>query len=82
MWRNVKDYGAVGDGATDDTAAINRAIWSGGRRGADCDTVPAVVYFPAGTYLVTSGLVQGCNTEFLGDVSTTQSWAATCVVLM
>ncbi|KAK3896852.1 pectin lyase fold/virulence factor, partial [Staphylotrichum tortipilum] len=69
VWRNVRDYGTVGDGVTDDTAAINRAIWSAGRRGADCDTVPAVVYFPAGTYLVSSSLTQGCNTQLLGDVT-------------
>lgn len=38
--RNVKEYGAVGDGKTLDTAAIQRAVDAGG-----------VVYFPAGTYL-------------------------------
>jgi hypothetical protein len=74
IWRNVKDYGAKGDGKTDDTAAINRAIADGGRCGPDCGTstiVPAVVYFPSGKYLVSSPIIQYYNTQFLGDVSCT-----------
>lgn len=42
---NVKDFGARGDGTTDDTAAIQRAL----------DAIPAggaTVHFPTGTYLV------------------------------
>lgn len=42
---SVKAYGAVGDGATDDTAAIQSAI-----NAADSG---ASVFFPAGTYLYT-----------------------------
>lgn len=45
---SVKDFGAVGDGITDDTAAIQLAFTY-----ARTCTNPAV-YFPTGTYLVTS----------------------------
>jgi hypothetical protein len=51
---NVKTvYGAVGDGVHDDTAAIQAAI-SGTIRRQD---VSRILYFPAGTYLVTKPLV-------------------------
>jgi hypothetical protein len=43
---SVKDFGAVGDGVTNDTAAIQAAIDSG----AGC------VFFPKGTYKITSQL--------------------------
>lgn len=42
---NVKDFGARGDGGTDDTAAIQKA----------CDTGKPV-YFPVGTYKITDTL--------------------------
>jgi hypothetical protein len=45
---NVRDYGATGNGSTDDTTAINAAI-------AACP-VGGQVIFPAGTYLTASGL--------------------------
>lgn len=45
---SVKDFGATGDGVTDDTAAIQAALDLGG-----------VIYFPAGTYIVTSTLDVG-----------------------
>lgn len=70
VWRNVKDYGAFGDGIHDDTAAINRAISEGGRCGAGCPAstqFPATVYFPAGRYLVSSPIIQFYNTEMLGN---------------
>lgn len=72
VWRNVKDYGAKGDGTTDDTAAINRAISDGNRCGADCgstSTLQAVVYFPSGTYLVSRSLISYYFTQMIGDVS-------------
>ncbi|KAI2907774.1 CAZyme family GH55 [Aspergillus niger] len=70
VWRNVRDYGAKGDGITDDTAAINKAISDGGRCGAECGSstiYPAFVYFPAGKYLVSSPIIQYYNTEFYGN---------------
>ncbi|KAJ5552813.1 pectin lyase-like protein [Penicillium frequentans] len=70
IWRNVMDYGAKGDGVTDDTHAINRAISDGNRCGANCKSstrYPAVVWFPSGTYLVSSPIVQYYNTQLLGD---------------
>lgn len=72
FFRNVRDYGAAGDGSTDDTAAINRAISDGNRCGADCGSTSvlgAMVYFPAGTYLITTPIVQLFYTQFVGDAT-------------
>ncbi|WPH03444.1 Hypothetical protein R9X50_00632400 [Acrodontium crateriforme] len=69
-FRNVKDFGAKGDGSTDDTAAINNALSSGTRCGQGCNSStisPAIVYFPAGTYMVSKPLVQYYYTQMIGD---------------
>lgn len=60
----------IGDGSTDDTVAINKAISSGGRCGKGCDsstTTPAIVYFPPGTYVVSKPIVQYYYTQIVGD---------------
>lgn len=49
LYFNVIDFGAVGDGVTDDTAAIQAAINAANPRGG-------IVYFPRGDYLISSGL--------------------------
>ena len=80
---SVLDFGAVGDGVTDDTAAIQAAINQTGNK--------ASVYFPSGDYLITSTLTSQrqyfdlngdgassrivCNTDIgtmlkVGDIST------------
>src|SRR5690348_4237531 len=47
---NVKDYGAKGDGTTDDTAAIQSAI------NVSTTANPRAIFFPAGTYKITAAL--------------------------
>ncbi|HEX3786092.1 MAG TPA: glycosyl hydrolase family 28-related protein [Pseudonocardiaceae bacterium] len=44
---NVKDYGATGNGSTDDTTAVQNAINAASTAGG------GTVWFPAGTYMVT-----------------------------
>lgn len=46
---NVKSYGAVGNGSTDDTGAFNAALAAAPLTGAE-------IYIPAGTYKLTSTL--------------------------
>ncbi|KAK8856145.1 Exo-beta-1-3-glucanae [Apiospora arundinis] len=71
VFRNVRDYGAKGDGATDDTAAINRAISDGNRcapgKCASTTTSPALVYFPNGTYIVSDSIVNYYYTQIVGN---------------
>lgn len=72
VFRNVKDFGAKGDGVADDTNAINAAISSGNRCGGDSPCAgttitPAVVYFPKGTYLISSSIVSYYYTQMIGN---------------
>lgn len=59
---NVKDYGATGDGATNDTAAIVAAI-------AALPAANAALYFPAGTYMTDtiSGITGKLGLTIFGD---------------
>lgn len=62
----VTDFGAVGDGVTDNTAAINRALYQ-----LYCvDNNPAVrrsLFFPAGVYLVTGPILIPSYATLYGD---------------
>jgi len=58
---SVKDFGAVGDGVADDTAAIQAAINS---------LTKGVVLFPAGTYVISSVLFLKSNVSLNANGST------------
>ncbi len=61
---NVKDFGAKGDGVTDDTAAIQAALnaFPNGRR---------IIYLPNGTYLVSNTLSWSAGTGIGDDYKNT-----------
>jgi len=71
VFRNVKDYGAKGNGVDDDTAAIQRAISEGGRcTPGYCESstnTPAIVYFPGGTYVISSSIISWYYTQIIGN---------------
>ena len=64
-FRSVTDFGAKGDGVTDDTRAIQLAIDHS--RGSINAKAFAVVYFPPGVYLVSDTLVVYSGTELRGN---------------
>ena len=74
-WVSVKDFGAKGDGVTDDTAAIQAAI-----------NAAKFVYFPAGNYIITSpiymtGVDYNGGARIIGDgVGTTTITKTTTTV--
>lgn len=60
--KNVKDFGAVGNGSTDDTAAIQAAI--------DACVAGDTVFFPIGTYNISSTLnADGKSIKFKGQMA-------------
>jgi len=66
---NVRDFGAIGDGSTDDTAAIQRAITQIYSTTYN-DTVPRVrkaITIPAGNYLTTSTILVPPYATLIGD---------------
>jgi len=54
-WANIRALGAVGDGETDDTEALRKAV-----------TAHRVLYFPSGRYRVTSTIVLKPDTILVG----------------
>lgn len=64
---NVKAYGALGNGSTDDTTAIQAAITAAQTAGS------GTVYFPAGTYMISGTLtVTADNISLIGAGWNTQ----------
>jgi len=57
---SAKDFGAIGDGVTDDTAALQVAI-------NQTSTTGSVLYIPSGTYLVTETLSIPNKTQIIGE---------------
>jgi hypothetical protein len=55
QWASVRSYGAVGDGQTDDTAAVQKAI-----------DANRVVYLPQGFYLVSDSIRMKPDTVLIG----------------
>ncbi|MGA3186334.1 MAG: glycosyl hydrolase family 28-related protein [Bryobacteraceae bacterium] len=59
---SVKDFGAMGDGVTDDTAAIQN-----GMTAACFSEGNSHLHFPAGTYNINTSLTTGCAMIITGD---------------
>lgn len=55
---SVKDFGAVGDGVANDSAALQAALTAGAGK---------AVYFPGGTYLTNATLTVPADTTIYGD---------------
>ncbi len=81
---SVRDFGAVGDGNTDDTAAINRALFELFAR-ENFPRIRRSLFFPAGIYNVTSEIKiptyaklvgEGPNSSIIKGISATPSYVA------
>ena len=56
QWATVKDFGAVGDGVTDDTDAINRALYQLYCREVN-PQIRRALFFPAGVYKIQETII-------------------------
>jgi polygalacturonase len=63
---DVRDFGAVGDGSADDTAAINRALFQ--LYCVEANTqIRRSLYFPAGTYKITETIIIPAYAKLVGE---------------
>lgn len=60
---NVKDYGAKGDGTTDDTDIIQSVL---------NNNLGKTIYFPKGVYIITKSLILPDNATLLGETHESQ----------
>ncbi len=67
QFASVKDFGATGDGATDDTAAINRALNQLYCQPQQSPAIRRTLFFPAGTYVVSSTINIPTYASLVGD---------------
>lgn len=65
---NVRDFGAKGDGSTDDTAAIQAAI------DRAVSTLAMAAYVPAGTYIITAPLVIQTYSDAVTTIDGVKWW--------
>lgn len=66
---SIRDFGATGDGSTNDTAAINRALTEIYKTGYN-ETEPLArrkIYFPGGTYIVNDTISIPPYAKLVGD---------------
>ena len=84
---SVRAYGAIGNGVTDDTDAINRALFDLYCREVNTE-IRRSLFFPAGTYLISETLLiptyaklygEGANSSIIyldssGDISTLSAY--------
>lgn len=76
---DVKDFGAVGDGVTDDSAAIQAAISAASAAASSAEFASAgrgIVYLPTGSYAVTNLLMKS-NVNIIGAGYRTTALIAT-----
>jgi Pectate lyase superfamily protein len=65
---SVKDFGAKGDGSTDDTEAINRALYELYCRSTST-AARKILYFPAGNYIISSDIKVPSHARIKGEGS-------------
>jgi hypothetical protein len=66
QWASVKDFGATGDGITDDTEAINRALYQLYCRETNTQ-IRRSLFFPAGRYLVSESIIIPSYARIYGE---------------
>lgn len=81
VYRNVRSYGAVGDGVHDDADLLQNAIntdgYGGNRYRNEVTTRPALVFVPGGEYKVSKTVDLRLNTILVGDPNNPPVFKAT-----